>query len=82
MEPRHLITGMASDSRAAGGTGGRTGRRALSALAMFAGALVGAFAVRHGSPALPLLLAGVLLAGCELGACVLARSDAPWSKPH
>jgi hypothetical protein len=41
------ITGMASDSRAAGGRGGKTGRRALSALAMFAGALVGAFAVRR-----------------------------------
>ncbi|MEV7031845.1 YoaK family protein [Streptomyces sp. NPDC093272] len=75
------ITGMASDSRAAGGTGGRTGRRALSALAMFAGALVGAFAVRRGSPALPLLLACVLLAGCALAACVQARSDAPWSQP-
>ncbi|MFF4896241.1 YoaK family protein [Streptomyces sp. NPDC001068] len=75
------ITGMASDSRAAGGAGGRTGRRALSALAMFAGALVGAFAVRFGSPDLPLLLATVLLAGCALDAFALSRSEARWAAP-
>ncbi|MFE3167473.1 YoaK family protein [Streptomyces sp. NPDC059224] len=75
------ITGMASDSRAAGGSGGRTGRRALAVLAMFGGALVGAFAVRHGSPALPLLLATVLLAGSALDAFALTRSDARWTAP-
>ncbi|MEU2617822.1 YoaK family protein [Streptomyces sp. NPDC007157] len=75
------ITGMASDSRAAGGGGGKTGRRALSVLAMFAGALIGAFAVRHGTPALPLLLATVLLAGSTLDAFALTRSDARWSAP-
>ncbi|MER7834707.1 YoaK family protein [Streptomyces sp. NPDC096040] len=75
------ITGMASDSRAAGGGGGKTGRRALSALAMFAGALVGAFAVRYGSPSLPLLFATVLLVGSTLDAFVLTRSDARWTQP-
>ncbi|MGW7424009.1 YoaK family protein [Streptomyces sp. NPDC054813] len=75
------ITGMASDSRAAGGGGGRTGRRALSVLAMFAGALIGAFAVRDGTPALPLLLAAVLLAGSTLDAFALTRSDARWTVP-
>ncbi|MFD8811715.1 DUF1275 family protein [Streptomyces sp. NPDC059627] len=75
------ITGMAADSRAAGGHGGRTGRRALSVLAMFAGALAGAFAVRYCDPALPLLLATVLLAGCTVDAFVLTRSDASWTAP-
>ncbi|MEV6766956.1 YoaK family protein [Streptomyces sp. NPDC051105] len=76
------ITGMASDSRAAGGAGGKTGRRALSVLAMFAGALIGAFAVRDGAPTLPLLLATVLLAGSTLDAFALARSDARWTEPR
>lgn len=75
------ITGIASDSRAVGGPGGRTGRRALSVLAMFAGALAGACAVRFGDPSLPLLLATVLLAGCTLTACTLTRSNAGWTDP-
>ena len=75
------ITGMAADSRASGGPGGRGGRRALSVLAMFAGALAGAFAVLHGEPSLPLLLATLLLAGCTLDAFALTRSDASWTDP-
>ncbi|MET8976895.1 YoaK family protein [Streptomyces sp. NPDC004539] len=75
------LTGMASDSRAAGGGGGRTGRRALSALAMFGGALAGAAVVLHVSAALPLLLAGVLLAGATAASYVLTRSDAGWTEP-
>ncbi|HEY8986558.1 MAG TPA: YoaK family protein [Streptomyces sp.] len=75
------LTGMASDSKAAGGEGGRTGRRALSALAMFGGALAGAAAVPHVSAALPLLLAGGLLAGATVASYLLTRSDAEWTRP-
>ncbi|MFK0150587.1 DUF1275 family protein [Streptomyces sp. NPDC090493] len=75
------ITGIAADSRAAGGPGGRTGRRALPILAMFAGALAGASAVRFGDPSLPLLLATLLLAGCTLTAFTLTRSDESWTDP-
>ncbi|MFC1402035.1 MULTISPECIES: YoaK family protein [Streptacidiphilus] len=75
------ITGIASDSRAAGGKGGKVGRRTLSALAMFIGGLVGAVAVLHGNPALPLLLASLLLLGATAATHVLARSDAPWTDP-
>jgi uncharacterized membrane protein YoaK (UPF0700 family) len=51
------ITGLAAESSLAGGGGGRTGRRALSILAMFAGALAGAILLRSvGLPA-PLALA-------------------------
>lgn len=73
------ITGMASDSRAAGGSGSKAGRRALSALAMFAGALVGAVAVLHGHPALPLLFATILLLAATATAFPLARSEAQWT---
>jgi uncharacterized membrane protein YoaK (UPF0700 family) len=75
------ITGLASDTRVAGGSGGKVGRRALSTLAMFAGALAGAAAVLHGHPALPLLACLVLLAASTAAAFRFARSDAPWTKP-
>ncbi|MFJ2830545.1 YoaK family protein [Streptomyces sp. NPDC087263] len=75
------ITGIASDSRAAGGSGGKAGRRTLSALAMLAGALAGAAAALHGAPALPLLVASVLLAAVTVAAFKLTRSDGPWTAP-
>ncbi|MEU6405659.1 YoaK family protein [Streptomyces sp. NPDC046985] len=75
------ITGMASDSRAAGGKGGRIGRRMLSTAAILAGSLIGAVAVLHGLPALPLLLATVLLAFVTLVSFRLTRSDADWTLP-
>jgi uncharacterized membrane protein YoaK (UPF0700 family) len=75
------ITGVAADSRAAGGKGGKSGRRTLSAGAMFTGGLVGAVAVQHGGPALPLLFAALLLMAATVTALALARSDAAWTKP-
>lgn len=48
---------------------------------MLAGALVGAMGVLHGHPVLPLVLAVVILAVACLAACVLARADAPWTRP-
>jgi uncharacterized membrane protein YoaK (UPF0700 family) len=75
------ITGVAADSRLAGGKGGKVGRRALSAAAMFAGGLAGAVAVEHGGRALPLLFAAVLLVAASATAFVLTRSDASWTKP-
>jgi uncharacterized membrane protein YoaK (UPF0700 family) len=75
------ITGIASDSRAAGGSGSRAGRRALSAVAMFAGALIGAAAVLHGHEALPLLFAALFLAAATGAAFTLARSGGTWTDP-
>ncbi|MFF3258216.1 YoaK family protein [Streptomyces sp. NPDC002932] len=75
------ITGIASDGRLAGGGGSRAGRRILSAAAMLAGALVGAVAVLHGHPVLPLVLAVAILAVVCLAAGVLARDDGPWTRP-
>ena len=57
------ITGLAADSSLAGGGGGRTARRALSILAMFAGALAGTILLRtFGLPA-PLAVA-TFMVGC------------------
>ncbi|MFF2407557.1 YoaK family protein [Streptomyces sp. NPDC058092] len=75
------ITGILSDSRLAGGAGSKAGRRVLSAAAMMTGALVGAMAVLHGHPRLPLLLTLALLAAVTTAAIVLARADAPWVRP-
>jgi uncharacterized membrane protein YoaK (UPF0700 family) len=50
------ITGTAADSRLAGGPGSRLGRRGLSVLGMFAGALVGSLMIVGGSSEISLLL--------------------------
>ncbi|MEE4545354.1 YoaK family protein [Streptomyces sp. V4-01] len=56
------ITGMAADSRLAGGASGKGAVRLLSALAMFLGALAGAALIGHGHTDVPLLCGVVLLA--------------------
>ncbi|MFJ8885118.1 YoaK family protein [Streptomyces sp. NPDC102402] len=75
------LTGAVADSRLARGPGGKAGRRGLSAVSLLAGACCGALAVRTGHPALPLLLAFLLLTAASTVACLLVRSDAPWTKP-
>ncbi|WEH38666.1 YoaK family protein [Streptomyces sp. AM 2-1-1] len=76
------ITGIAADSRAAGGAGSRAGRRALSVAAMLLGALGGALAVLNGHPRLPLLLAVVLLVAVTLTAVPMARGGRAWATGH
>ncbi|MEE1742114.1 YoaK family protein [Streptomyces sp. BE147] len=75
------LTGVASDSRLAGGGGSRAGRRVMSAAAMLLGALAGGVAVLNGRPTLPLLLAVAVLAVASAVATLLARSGAPWTEP-
>lgn len=60
------ITGMAADSRLAGGTGADFGRRARAVAAMFVGAAVGAYLVRRWGLVPPLTLAGVAIIGATL----------------
>ncbi|MFE6148530.1 YoaK family protein [Streptomyces sp. NPDC057889] len=67
------LTGLAADSGPAGGAAPRPGRRILSVLAMFLGALVGAVLLRVG----PSLVLGVALALLAAGAVVLWRLSAP-----
>lgn len=56
------LTGLASDSRAGGGSGHRSPRRAAAVVAMFTGAVLGAALVLHHDIAAPLLLAAVMSA--------------------
>jgi uncharacterized membrane protein YoaK (UPF0700 family) len=72
------LAGTAFDSRLAGGANSRIGRRGLSVMAMFAGALVGAFFVLHVAKALGLVVAFVLLAVVTVVAGRLSRSKPAW----
>ncbi len=75
------ITGTSADSRAAGGQGGKSGRRLLSVLTMFLGALCGALAVAHGHPGVALLVAFLLLIGATGYTGRLLDSTEPWVTP-
>ena len=75
------ITGTSADSKAAGGPGGKPGRRLLSVAAMFVGGLVGALAVMHGHGPLSLLCAVILLVGAASVAWRTRTSEADWTRP-
>ena len=72
------IIGAAFDGRVAGGTNSRIGRRGLSALAMFCGAVVGALCVLHLGRAVGLAFALVLLVPVALVAARLSRPRPAW----
>ncbi|WP_409235790.1 YoaK family protein [Streptomyces sp. PA5.6] len=79
------LTGLAADSTPAGGAAPRPGRRILSVLAIFAGALVGAWLLSKAELALTL---GVMLAALTVTALVARRvassgtaSGAAWTRP-
>lgn len=55
------MTSLAADSRAGGGPGTRSPRRTASVVAMFAGAVLGAWLVIHHGLAIPLLVAAGLV---------------------
>jgi uncharacterized membrane protein YoaK (UPF0700 family) len=74
------ITGAAFDSRLAGGTDSRVGRRGISALAMFVGALIGALTVIHVSKPLELVFPLLLLVPVALAAGRLSRSSPAWDR--
>ena len=61
------ITGIAADTRAAGGTGSRAGRRLISIAAMLGGALVGAVLIIRGQVTAVLVIALILLAVVTAG---------------
>ncbi|MFF3576059.1 YoaK family protein [Streptomyces mirabilis] len=76
------LTGLAADSAPAGGTAPRPGRRILSVLAMFLGALAGAVLLLHAELAVTLGLALVLLSVTSLVTQRLSTSDAAWVRPQ
>ncbi len=72
-------TAIFSDARLVGGPGSKAGRRVVSILAMFVGALIGAELVLRASSALTLLVALLLLGGVALAAGLLSRHRASWA---
>ncbi|MEC3912399.1 YoaK family protein [Sphingobium sp. CR2-8] len=64
------ITGLAADSRVAGGSNPNWARRVASVAAIFIGAAIGAYLVTHGGLVAPLVLAGGLIFAGTL-ACTL-----------
>lgn len=73
------LTGVAADSRLAGGKGGHPGRRLLAVAAMLAGALVGALLVVHVDLVVPLAVAAVLLAASAIAAHRLSAGAPDWA---
>ncbi|MFG2356312.1 YoaK family protein [Streptomyces sp. NPDC048521] len=76
------LTGLAADSSAAGGETPRPGRRILSVLAMFTGALAGALLILHGHVVLTLGLALLCLALTSVTTHRLSAGAADWARPH
>lgn len=76
------ITGLASDSHAAGGTDSKLGRRLMPIAVMFAGGLVGAVLTVHGHPSVDLVIATALLAAVVVGASLTVRSRSVWTTPR
>ena len=75
------LTGVAADSRLAGGTGGHPARRMIAVTAMFTGALVGALLVINVDLVLPLSIAAVVIAACALAAHLLFTESSDWAEP-
>jgi len=74
------LTGIAADSRLAGGPGGHPARRVMAITAIFLGALVGALFVVHVDLFIPLALATVLMASTALIAHARSGEDPSWTR--
>ena len=70
------ITGIAADGRIGAGGDSRLGRRSLAVIAMFGGALIGAWLVLMGGGALTLVLAFGVTSATAVGLTVHGRSSA------
>jgi uncharacterized membrane protein YoaK (UPF0700 family) len=75
------LTGIAADSRLAGGPGGHPSRRLLAVATIFLGALVGALFVVHVDLFIPLALAAVLMTSVALIAHRHSRGAPDWTRP-
>jgi len=76
------LTGIAADSRLAGGPGGHPARRLIAVTAMFAGALLGALLVIHVDLVLPLSIAAGLIAASALAARRLSPRRFAQTQPN
>ncbi|MGW3496565.1 YoaK family protein [Streptomyces sp. NPDC001020] len=75
------LAGLAADSTPAGGAAPRTGRRTLSVLAIFLGAVVGAKLILQGHLVLTLGLVLLLLALVSVATHRLSATQAAWIRP-
>ena len=72
------LTGIAADSKLAGGTGSQAGRRLTAVLAMLAGALAGAALVLHVKIYYPLVIALVLILAGAATTYLLGHPEPAW----
>jgi uncharacterized membrane protein YoaK (UPF0700 family) len=75
------LTGIAADSRVAGGPGSGLARRALSILAMALGALLGALLVLHVGSVAAVAVAAGLVAATTLATHRSSRREGAWTAP-
>jgi uncharacterized membrane protein YoaK (UPF0700 family) len=73
------VTGIGADGALGGGKGSKSGRRLISVIAMFLGALAGAALILHVHVALPLVIAVVLVVAIAVVSHVAGRSDPAWT---
>jgi uncharacterized membrane protein YoaK (UPF0700 family) len=74
------ITGISADSRWVGGPGSKAGRRLVSGVSMFVGALVGALLLLKVSHLAAVLMALSVLVVVAVTAALLSRSHPPWAE--
>jgi uncharacterized membrane protein YoaK (UPF0700 family) len=72
------ITGIAADSKLAGGSGSRAGRRLIPIATMLAGALIGTALIRNAQVYDPLLIALVTIVTGAVISYLAGRSDPEW----
>jgi uncharacterized membrane protein YoaK (UPF0700 family) len=73
------ITGITADSSLAGGSGTKAGRRWLTVVAMFAGALVGAVLIVNSHNVYPLAIALIITVIVTATTRVLGTADPAWA---
>ena len=73
------ITGIFADARPTGGAGSRLGRRGLSVLAMFLGAVIGSLLVIGGNASISLILALIVLGVLATTVTAASRSNPSWA---
>jgi uncharacterized membrane protein YoaK (UPF0700 family) len=73
------ITGITADGPLAGRTGAHAGRRGLTVVTMFAGAVVGALCIVHSQQVYPLAIALILVAVVAMSTRVLGAAHPAWA---
>jgi uncharacterized membrane protein YoaK (UPF0700 family) len=73
------LTGVASESRLAGGPGSKLGARSVAVAAMLLGAITGALLVTHVTIVAALAVASAIALGVCLAAHLVSRGEGPWA---